>query len=240
MVRFVRTSLSTAVAALVLAGCAARRVEAPVAIAIAPPAPPAKPPGLPDRIDVPPVGADGEYLTLNHGLLPPDAVWHVRSALNVAALGCRGEQETAIIAAYNAMLRAQRAPLADALRAVQARYKAERGTGWQEQQDTHMTRVYNFFAQPPAQQRFCAVAAAVATEADAVPPADFTAFAVVALVRLEAPFTDVYRAYDGYRRELAAWQARYGTGTDARPPQLGYEDMRALIGWDGPVRTASR
>ena len=89
------------------------------------------------------------------------------------------------------------------------------------------------------------------TQAGAVAPAEFTAFAAAALPRLEAPFTDVYRAYDGYRRDLAAWQAQYGTGsyaaTDgaqvAAPPKLAYLKMDQLLRWDArerPIRTASR
>lgn len=226
MIRIVPRSVLVVMAAMpMLSGCASHRIgllarigAAPKAqLADEPPPPPVPPAGIPAGLAVPAQGADGEYLTLNHGIAPADAVWHVRAALNVAALGCRGEQEKAIIAAYNAMLRTHKAALAGAFKTIQTRYRAEDAHGWQDRQDSQMTRVYNFFAQPAAQQRFCEIAAAVLTEAKTVPPGRLTPFAIAALPRLEAPFTDVYRAYDQYRRELAAWQARYDTVAQAAP-----------------------
>ena len=205
----------TATLAGLLSGCASSGIDAPARFAAAPaavPPMPTLPPGMPATMNVPATDTTGAYLTLNHGIDQAQAVWHMRSALNVAALGCRGgAREAAIIAAYNSMLKVQKAPLAKAMRTTESRYKAERGKTWLADYDAHMTRVYNFFAQPAAQQRFCEVAATVAAEGSAVTPADFTTFAAAALPRLEAPFTDAYRAFDGYRRELAAWQAQYGT-----------------------------
>jgi hypothetical protein len=237
---------------LALGGCAAIGIKTPARFAAAEvpriPPMPTLPPGLPASINVPPTDATGTYLTLNHGLDPAETVWHVRSALNVAALGCRGPQEAGLIAAYNAMLKTQKTSLAKALKATETRYKAEQGKTWQTVHDRHMTRVYNFFAQPAAQAGFCAAAGAVIAEAAATKPADFQTFAASALPRLEAPFTDIYRAYDGYRRELAQWQARYGTGqvadkTGAAPPTLSYRGMDMMLRWDAndrPIRTASR
>jgi hypothetical protein len=258
MFRLARTVLPGAIIAgtALLSGCASSGLNAPAryaAVPTAPPPMPTLPPGLPSTMNVPATDAAGTYLTLNHNVDQAQAVWHMRSALNVAALGCRGgAREAAIIAAYNRMLKVQKAPLAKAVRATESRYKAERGKTWQSDYDAHMTRVYNFFAQPAAQQRFCEVAAEVIAEGAAVSPADFTTFAAAALPRLEAPFTDAYRAFDGYRRELAAWQAQYGTGvaladaskSGARAtPQLAYAEMDGLLRWDAResrVRTASR
>jgi len=247
----IKIALVAAMAAL--SGCSSLGIQAPARIATA--TPPAVPPmptlpaGLPPTMNVPPTDANGAYLTLNHDVDVAQAVWHTRSALNVAALSCRGgAREAAIIAAYNAMLKVQKAPLAKALRLTETRFKAERGKKWQADYDTHMTRVYNFFAQPAAQQRFCEVSAQIIAEGGAVAPADFIAFAAAALPRLEAPFTDVYRAFDGYRRDLAAWQARYGasatTGLSARdqPAVIGAVDSVATTpaGREATVRTASR
>jgi len=255
MVRLVRSlsPLLGAAAMLTLGGCSVLGIKAPdkVASTAVPKIPPMPtlPPGLPASVNVPPTDASGAYLTLNHGLDPNETVWHVRSALNVAALSCRGVQEAAMVASYNAMLKAQKTSLAKALKATEARYKAEQGKTWQTVHDRHMTRVYNFFAQPTAQGAFCAAAAAVIAEAGTTKPADFTTFAATALPRLEAPFTDVYRAYDGYRRDLAQWQARYGNGQVAggadtkATPTLSYRSMDSLLRWDAndrPIRTASR
>ncbi|MDB5683613.1 MAG: hypothetical protein JWM75_1311 [Sphingomonas bacterium] len=243
-----RMSALAAVATLALSGCATQRLQAPapIAAAVVPP-PPAPPPGISAGLVVPPVGPDGAYLTINHGIDAAQTLWHVRSALNVAALACRGQSEADLIAAYNGLLRTQKAPLATALRAMETRWKAERGKDWQTQYDIHMTRLYNFFAQPAAQAGFCHVASAVAAESAMVPPAELTQFAQTALPRLEAPFTAVYRSYDGYRRDLAAWQARFGDGivapAGAPAPQLAYAGLDALLQWDARevrVRTASR
>ena len=256
MVGLVRSVVPAAAAAmLALSGCAPLGIKTPVRIAAAPakvPPMPTPPAGLPESLTVPPTDTGGAYLTINHGLDAAETVWHVRSALNVAALACRGPQEAGIVAAYNALLKAQKAPLAKALKATEARYKAEQGKAWQTEHDRHMTRVYNFFAQPAAQPGFCAAATDALAEAGTTAPADFPAFAAAALPRLEAPFTDVYRAYDGYRRDLAEWKARYGTGqTAAVPPdtvataapKLDYARMDVLLRWDSrdePVRLASR
>jgi len=132
--------------------------------------------------------------------------WHVRAALNVAALGCRDAYEGQTVALYNAMLHQQRDVLAQADNAVRAEYHARFGAGWQDQHDNEMTRVYNFFAQPPAQVAFCAVARNVLAEAATVDSTQFLVFAADALPRLEAPFTDFYRAYDSYRGALADWR----------------------------------
>ena len=90
---------------------------------------------------MPPVGADGADLTLNHGIGADEALWNLRSALNVAALGCRGPEEAVIIADYNALLHGRRAALATAQKAVEARFKAQGGAQWRDEQDAHMTRV---------------------------------------------------------------------------------------------------
>ena len=207
MARSLRSPLA---ALLLLAGCASAP-EVPAHIAVAQPVPP--PPTLPANITaslaVPPIGPDGEYRTINYGVGVDEALWNMRSALNVAALGCRGAEDVVLTVNYNALLRSRRAALAAALKAVETRFRAEQGAKWQSAQDTHMTRIYNFFAAPSAQQRFCAIATAVSEEVKAVPSTDLPAYAAAALRRLEAPFTDIFRTVDTYRRELAAWQARY-------------------------------
>lgn len=183
---------------LCLAGCASR------------PAKESKPsPALPRQAPVPPNGAlpnltlpesDGEggFKTANSGIAPDEAVWHVRSALNVAALAC---DDRAIVANYNALLKRQKSAFA-------AAHKAEsRRLGSAAAMDTHMTRLYNYFAQPPVQRDFCAAARSVATEAQSVTDAGFQSFATSAIERLDRPFQDFYRAYRDYRNDLAAWRA---------------------------------
>ncbi|MET0309895.1 MAG: hypothetical protein ABW023_14410 [Sphingomonas sp.] len=168
-----------------------------------PPRPPAG--ALPNQA-IPPLGRDGRYATLNQGLSVDETSWHVRAALNVAALGCRDARERATVAAYNRMIARHGRVLAAADAGVKAGYRARFGGEWESAHDRAMTRLYNFFAQPPAQQGFCAAAQGVLTEAQAVAPQDFARFAATALPRLEAPFTDFYRDYDTYRTAYAAWR----------------------------------
>lgn len=169
-------------------------------------APPAPPAGASPNQLIPMRDAEGNYVTPNQKLSRDETSWHVRAALNVAALGCRDATELETVAAYNRLLRQQRATLAAADAGVKSLYRARLGTGWESAHDRQMTRVYNFFAQPTAHDGFCLAARAVLAEIDSVAPAQFADFAAGALPRLEAPFTAFYREYDAYRTAYAAWQ----------------------------------
>jgi len=170
---------------------------------------------------VPPAHDATGYQTLNRGLSPEETTWHVRVALNVAALGCRGPNEAATTAAYNTILRADAAALAAAASGTEGVYKARHGTLWQARYDDDMTRLYNFFAQPPAHDGFCEAAEAVLRQSATVEPSSFPAFAAAALPRLEAPFIAFFASYDDYRASLAAWKARHTAvviATASAPP----------------------
>ena len=160
---------------------------------------PRVPEGFARSFALPARDAGGAYRTPNRDLSPAEVTWHVRVALNVAALGCRDQAP-----AYNAMLVTEKEPLAQADTGAQA---AERARGGDH--DAAMTKLYNFWAQPPAQGGFCAAAGEVLREAVNVEPADFPAFAATALPRLEAPFLAAFARFDGYRAELAQWTARH-------------------------------
>ena len=216
-------------AAIGLSGCAGPRV-APIAQAPAPAIPPR--PVAPDNLPtiVPARTADGGYATLNHAITPAEAMWHVRAALNVAALGCRGPEEAGLIAGYNAVLARQKAPLAKAYAVVRDGDRKQYGAKWESGHDAEMTRLYNFFAQPFAKAAFCAAAPGVMTRAIAVDPLGFESFAVTAMAELEAPFLDGYRRYDAYHQELAAWDAAYGAGA-GQAPQLAYAPMDTILAW---------
>jgi hypothetical protein len=227
-----------------LASC---RHHATVAVE-APPAPVALPrPVLPAQYGaiVPPArAADGSYRTINSGIDAERRMWHVRAALNVAAIGCRSTADAGLVPAYNALLTSQRAALAGADLSVKADFRKRLGSGWQAAHDVYMTQLYNFFAQPAAKAAFCAAADEVAPQAAALPPGGLEAFAQTALPELEAPFLASYRAVDDYRVALAAWQAgktaspqtELATTTRAAAPQLRYADMNTLIAWDTPLR----
>jgi len=194
-------SLATLVALAMLGGCAGRQFQIAAAPSPAPTplAPMPQPPvGAFAGMSIPARLADGSYPTPNRNLGAAATVWHVRVALNVAALGCSGPEGQAITAGYNAMLTHDTAELA---RANAATIAAE---GGQAAYDEAMTRLYNYFAQPGAKAAFCAAAAVVANDLAEV--GSLGAAAGPALAALDRPFGDFYRAYDSYRVALADWQ----------------------------------
>jgi hypothetical protein len=159
----------------------------------------------------------GNYVTLNTRLNRDETSWHVRIALNVAALGCRDAAEAGTVAAYNRLLRRQRRPLAAANARIKRAYRTRHGARWKAAHDRQMTRVYNFFAQPIAHTAFCSVARDVLARADAVTPRRFGRFARQALPRLEAPFTAYYRKYEAYRAPVpSGGTGRNAVGDDSR------------------------
>src|SRR3546814_6534668 len=88
----------------------------------------------------------------------------MRTGRNVAALGCRGANEAAIIAGYNALLDSQETALAKA-------HKALVSAAGEARFDDAMTRLYNYWAQPGAQAEFCAAASRVLARVPGVAPA---------------------------------------------------------------------
>ena len=191
---------------LPLAACAGR----PAAVVEAPPPPPAPvaapmPAGAVPGMTIPARLADGSWPTPSHGVRPgtplsaDGATWHLRAALNVAALACRDD---ALVAGYNAMLAQRRTELSK----VEARYAAEWQAAalpdWRDAYDDAMTRVYNFYGQSFARAGFCAAAAAAIAELSA-PDAAGSAPEFAAdrhLAALDRPFTAFFSAY-------AAWKS---------------------------------
>lgn len=167
---------------------------------------PTPPAGAAPNQLIPGRDAEGNYATPNRRLSRDETSWHVRAALNVAALGCRDAAELETVAAYNRLLRQQRATLAAADAGVKSLYRARHGADWESEHDRQMTRVYNFFAQPTAHDGFCMVARDVLARTDTVLPGQFADFAAEVLPQLEAPFTDFYREYDAYRIAYAEWR----------------------------------
>lgn len=228
------TTAALIATALALAGCASR----PKRVAVAPPPPVAgsaapMPPGARPGMTIPTRLSDGGYLTPNRDLSADAATWHVRAALNVAALACRGPAQAGIVARYNAMLTAQKASLAMAQQALSNEYRAG-GGDWQDRYDDAMTRLYNYFSQSFVRDDFCRAADAVLAEAAAISPAAFAGFAARSLPLLDRPFVDFYRAYDRWRAgamtqpviALAA-PARAARAPTGRPPWLAV-DVAAL------------
>ncbi len=143
--------------------------------------------------------ADGRWATPNVGLSAAGSVWHLRAALNVAVLACRGADQAVMVNEYNAMLAARKSELASAQAALQQEYRATRGTQWEDAFDDQMTRLYNFFAQDFAHAGFCATARDTLAAVGTVPAAEIPRFAAQRLPVLEAPFTDFFTAYDRWQ-----------------------------------------
>ena len=231
-----------------LAGCARHQRVVAIADTAAPVAPPRPILAAENGAVIPPPRApDGRYRTINYDLGPLQTAWHLRAALNVAAIGCRGAADATLAPSYNAMLSSKKTVLADADHFVQTHFRAASTRTWQADHDAYMTRLYNFFAMPAAKAAFCAAADAVAPQAAAVAPDAFVSYAAVALPQLEAPFTAVYAAVDRYKVEIAEWDARYGPdasrlaaattapaikATVAAAPQLTYADLAPILAWE--------
>ncbi|PNP96929.1 hypothetical protein [Sphingobium sp. SA916] len=207
--RFCEFAFVTALA--LIAGCSTPEKKAPPT----PPPPvvptikPLPPMGAVEEMGIPEVGEDGKYLTPNRGVTANTALWHVRMALNVAALSCHGVNEPARIQ-YNRILHVHEAALREANAAVDRNYYVAYGQGGLKARELLNTVVYNFFALPPVTKSFCPVAIEVGAKILAMPSNQLLAYAPEALTQLEKPFQEFYAAYADYLRRLAEWQSRFG------------------------------
>jgi hypothetical protein len=167
---------SVALLALLISACSQQpRRQAPGR----PFPPPAPPVVAPIRAGSTPVAS------INRGLSPLEALWHVRAGLNVATLSCRGAGST-ISSGYNRMLKLHQASFAAAHSEEQARFRNS-GPGWQSRFDQHQTRLYNFFAMPRGQQAFCRTAARTLVRLNDATAAALPRLAQSALAEMEAP-----------------------------------------------------
>ena len=208
------TIAAVAVTLAALGGCAARVppvMPPPVVATVAPP-PPVMPVGGYPGMEIARKRDDGTYVTPNFQMTDAAAVWHLRGALNVAALGCDKTAAGAggrTVAGYNAWLTGHRAVLDRHVRQYLLEWQATGWGDWQAAYDNQQTRLYNFYSQPAIRIAFCTVAGeeldAVAAVADDALPAHARA----ALVRLDQPFVDFFTAFD-------KWRDHY----EVKPPRL--------------------
>ncbi|MBO9576326.1 MAG: hypothetical protein J7494_11350 [Sphingobium sp.] len=143
-------ALMAAAAALTLAGCGGQRppletitvpLPANVEAEKAPEAPP-----LPVLEPVPP-----ELVTASRA----EDLWHLRSALNVAALICDPKVHTGLIPAYNRLLREHKSLLTAAVQTELDQFRKVDGKKWQAMYDTHMTKLYNTYSLTQQRDKFC-------------------------------------------------------------------------------------
>ncbi|MBI0476715.1 hypothetical protein D9601_15300 [Sphingomonas sp. MA1305] len=201
MLRTPWTLAAVAALAAGLAGCAAPRVTPPPVVATLPPPPP-PPPTMPRGgyagMEIAAKRDDGSYVTPNFQMTDAAAVWHLRGALNVAALACDGAGG-GVTDPYNAWIVAHRTGLDGYVKRYQHEWEETGWADWQAAYDNQQTRLYNFYSQPAIRVAFCAVArqeiAAVAPVADA----DLPLHARGALARLDKPFIDFFTAFDKWR-----------------------------------------
>ncbi|THD37909.1 MAG: hypothetical protein E7773_02715 [Sphingomonas sp.] len=185
-----------------LAGCTQPQVPPPAVVATLPPPPAPPPPAMPEGgyrdYQTPAQRSDGSYVTPNFEMTNAAAVWHLRGALNVAALAC-DQAGGGVLEGYNAWIKAHPAAL-DAAAQQYLHEWEETGWGdWRDAYEAQQTRLYNFYSQQTIRVAFCAAArneiGTVATVADA----DLPAYARAALKRLDKPFIDFYTAFDAWR-----------------------------------------
>ncbi|RZM07140.1 MAG: hypothetical protein EOP68_14535 [Sphingomonas sp.] len=190
----------------------------PVPVPVAVPMPAG---GMPGMV-IPARSADGGWPTPGRALSPDGTVWHLRAALNVAALVCHDAgQGDPVVAAYNAMLTGRKAVLA----ATEKRYAAEWRTidakEWQDRYDDAMTRAYNFYGQSFARAGFCAAAASTLVDMAALPDSGLAAFAAERLPTLDRPFADFFTAYAAWRDGATAQPVMaVSTPAPVAPPQV--------------------
>ncbi len=213
-----RRALVLAASTLVIAlsACAPRPAPLPTPTPAPGPAPvvvipprPVVPGNAAETQQLPPLDSTGRYITLNSGATGERAFWHVRVALNVAAIGCRGERELEMIDAYNRFVRAHNRTMTAAERKVIADLRTETRTNGIAARDALSTSLFNYFAQPPAQREFCAVAVDLAQQAASAPASELIPSSRDWLDRLDKPFTDFYAAFAKYKVDAAAWDAAY-------------------------------
>ncbi|PZT88882.1 MAG: hypothetical protein DI637_07035 [Citromicrobium sp.] len=119
-------------------------------------------------------------------------------------------EHTGMVANYGSFLERNEKQLSDTNKAVLAEFRDRYGSEFRNEQDHYMTKVYNYYALPPAMDNFCDVSFAVSQEALLVAPGDLASFAARTLPRIESVFEDFFRAFEQYRTDLAAWNAQYG------------------------------
>lgn len=172
---------------------------------------PTPPWGAPTNLTIPPTGIDGTRLTINSGLSPQQSVWTLRSAYNVAALNCMAVEHAPILANYGEFLKKNEKTLRGINSALDREFKSKYGSGYIAKREEYQTQVYNYFALPPVVPAFCDAALAVGQELRTVEPSQLETYAPTGLAKIETVYTEFFDKYDQYRRDLAQWNALYGS-----------------------------
>lgn len=118
--------------------------------------------------------------TSSSGLTPKDAeaVWRLRSGLNVAALSCKAGQHEDVAPSYSQLLDRHKALLS-------AAYDAETQRHGARAFDRSQTRTYNQFSLQKSPAQFCQTAAEVAQQSVAMDSAGLSSNASQLVAKLE-------------------------------------------------------
>lgn len=199
-----------------------------------PPPPPPPPPAPPPVVVIPPRplppgnasltqilpgrAIDGRFVTANSNVSGERAFWQLKIGLNVAAIGCRGLEETSLVSAYNNIIKSHAKTIQSTEKKVIADFaKANRTNGIKER-DRLSTQLFNYFAQPPAQRAFCSRANEIAQLVSTTPSAQVLADAPNYLAQMDQPFHDFYEAYAKYQVDVREWDAKYAAPVTSPTP----------------------
>jgi len=186
----------------------------PPVVIVIPPRP--LPPGNASLTQILPGRAlDGHFVTANSNVTGDRAFWQLKIGLNVAAIGCRGLEETTLVSAYNNIIKTHGKVIKSTEKSVITQLGKENKNNGIAPRDRLSTQLFNYFAQPPAQRGFCARANEIAQLVSATPTAQVIEQAPAHLARLDQPFHEFYEAYAKYQADVVAWDAQY-----ARPPAI--------------------
>ena len=180
---------------------------------------------------MPQIREDGLRDTVNRDIGPLQTLWHVRAALNVAALSCTGPEYARITDDYNKFLSDNKRELRNANRAIIAKFRREIGDGYKQAHDRHMTSLYNYWSFSPLRRPFCDRAVQISQRATLISADELESFAATALPELEQPFNEFYTAYEQYERDLTEWRRQYAPHELQQPVQSGF--VAPGVGSDG-------
>ena len=202
------------------------------------PAKPVPPAGAASTMRIPMMASSGVRQTVNANISPAQTTWNLRAALNVAALNCRDARYSSLISGYESYLNKHSRELSRTNTAVGREFRAEHGRSYRNAQDSYMTQVYNYYASPPTLDNFCNAAVPVVAEAALVDRGGLEAYSAGGLAQLEAVFERFFSAYDQYRRDLSAWNTRYGpNAVPGTPVRSGFQSSQPAPATSAPLPT---
>lgn len=214
--------------AVTLAGCASAPVSPPVAVTPPKPAAPVMPAGGYPGLAIPGKHENGTYITPNFEMTDAAAVWHLRGALNVAALGC-DQAGGGVVDGYNAWIEGHATALDGYMKQYMREWKETGWSDWDTAYDNNQTRLYNFYSQSPIRRAFCAAARMEIVKVAAVADADLPGFARTSLANLDKPFIDFFTAFDAWRAYYEPKVTPPATTKTVEPPSGAIADESARV-----------